>query len=525
MALDPNIILQGQTQPPATNPIQSIAAIADIQAQVEQRKAAAQNAMSLAQQRIDAARDEASIQAAMQASNGNALSAASALDVSNPRAADLLRTRHAKAVSDSADAITKQATATQNTVDFALRNLNAVDSPEQQAVVEKALSGLDPSIGQLISNIPSNLTWQQRRDHLMALGQSVDNSVKRRQAVADALRDGKYDAAVFGGLSLAQNDQQWAQALQNANAIAPPEVVARAQALGPFSPAAQQQAAQMALNPEQRQQAAATAATLAESKSRDAQTAAFQQAELGIRAGELGVSRAKEAREAASGLMPDGTVSPAVMQYADDVKSGKLALTAVPASGHVRDAVQSYLRNQGLDLTQPLTAQVRARYEFASSVLPQVSQVENLAQQMQAQGLMGTFSGRLRDASSAESAAAAMTGLTPAQQRLVGQFATQADLLASGVAMAHFGARGGSQADEMRKQLTAGGKSLDTFLGNLAAAKSVLQGYANDLPASGSSAAASATAGRFRVKGPNGQSGTVPAGSASTLPAGWSVVP
>jgi hypothetical protein len=481
--LNANIILGG-TQPvqpfdPARG-LQQVSQLEDLRAQVQQRQATAENLRQQALARIEAAKDQADIQNAVQSTNGDVDAAVDALQkIGKVRAATALQTTVAKSRKESADALDAQTKAQAGKIEFGLHVLNGATDEASEQYAEQSLAHLSPEVAGLIQKLPANLSWEDRKNALQQVGLTAKDAVDNKQKALDAFTAGKFDTAAGHWLGSAVNQQTFDQFYNGgARAMGIPQTVIdelKATVGTTYTPEAAQKAQQMALTPEQQEQAKDRQATLAN-------TQAYQQAELGIRRGELSVQQQREARErAAAAGGANGAPSDAVLGYAADLKAGRMAITAVPAAGHMRDQVEAYMRQQGFDMKLPLTAQVRARYEFASSVLPQVAQVEDLARQVQAAGLMGTFSGRLRDAATAESAAASMTGLTPAQQRLIGQFATQADLLASGTAMAHFGARGGAQADEMRAQLTAGHKSLDTFLGNLAAVKSVLQGYADDL--------------------------------------------
>jgi hypothetical protein len=159
-------------------------------------------------------------------------------------------------------------------------------------------------------------------------------------------------------------------------------------------------------------------------------------------------------------------------------------------------------------MTRPLTAQVEARVEFAQAQMPQIDAVEAMAKEIDRQGLMGTFAGRFRDLASKESTPADIAGLTPDQRTLIGKFVTQADLLSSGVAMTHFGARAsGDAVNMMRERLDPKGKDLQTYLGSIEGARAVMQGYADLKP--GKANTATSDAGKPRTaKAPNGETYT-----------------
>lgn len=170
-----------------------------------------------------------------------------------------------------------------------------------------------------------------------------------------------------------------------------------------------------------------------------------------------------------------------IQGYIEQLKSNpNMALTTVPAAKGMRDSVVSQLRKEGYDLSQPLTTQTRGRIEFSKAVEPQITQVRDLAKKINDLGLMGTVGGRWRSLVSGESAASSLSGLTPAQKQLVGQFVTQSGLLVSAIGVAHGGARGGGSPqllEQLKPMLDPHNKDLDTFIGNLEGAHTVINGY------------------------------------------------
>jgi hypothetical protein len=266
------------------------------------------------------------------------------------------------------------------------------------------------------------------------------------------------------------------------------------------------------------------AADNARQTAKDAREEAHQKITEAIARGQLSVAQGHLALAklaAAGGTAPNQSPSDAVLGYRDDIISGASKLTDVPAAGGMRNSVVAQLRKEGYDLNKPLTAQAQARVDLAKLVLPQVGEVREMAKKINAMGLMGTLGGRWRSLAAGESAADAIAGLTPAQRQLIGQFVAQADLLSSGTAMTHFGARaGGAAVDAMRQQLDPKNKSLDVYLGNLEAASNVLGGYAQGLPGATkhgetpaqTTTTANTTAGAtVRMRAPNGQMKDVPA--------------
>jgi hypothetical protein len=143
----------------------------------------------------------------------------------------------------------------------------------------------------------------------------------------------------------------------------------------------------------------------------------------------------------------------------------------VPAAGGMRNAVMKALSQSGYDV-QKLTNADLQRKNVAKTILPKIDHVQQMA-----------LGGRWRGLVTGESAASDLSGLTPEQKQLVGQFASEASgLLVSGIAMAHGGARGGGSPQllaQIKTYLDPGNKDLDVYIGNLLGAKEFISGYAS----------------------------------------------
>ena len=376
---------------------------------------------------------------------------------------------------------------------------------------------------EMMSSLWSGVTDQASQDRIMPLVQRIDpqfaSQVKpvydqktvdayknigvtakdQHEWAQKALDDGadqKYAKAAYAAAAATTSDQDVAEARQHmAAALIPRNYIDAAlppgTAWSPDLVASAKKAYAGALTP--KEQAEVTnqeaerknaADTLAETKVRDANAAAYQKGELGVSQGHLAVARADlKLKQAAAAGGTDGAPSDAVLGYRDDIISGASKLSDVPAAHGMRDSVVAQLRKEGYDLNKPLTGQAQARVDLARMVLPQVQEVRDMAQKIDQQGLMGTVGGRWRSILAHESAAGDIAGLTPEQKQLVGQFVAQAEFLSSGTAMTHYGARAGGQVvEQFRDQLDPRNKDLDTYLGNMNAVQSVLGGYAKGMP-------------------------------------------
>jgi hypothetical protein len=486
VALDPQIAMGIQIPKPA-DPIQTMNQMESVRALRDQREALAEERQQQAQALIEKSKNQAALNAALQANGGDYDLAGESLAKAGQNAAAqqayAFATDRRKKMADALKAENDNAQAHLNLGMSILSTMG--DTPQGYAAGRQAAKGLvanDPQIGPYFDQFfPENPDPSQIPDIVKRATGILTTAKERADAQAkehDLFLSGKYDQG-FAPTFAQTPPEGRQQALDVAShMIADPDTKrAFVQRWSGLLNASPDDILKAGMTPSEQASEAARAETAAETAKRDAETAKYH----GVMAG-IAQQRANQAGAATVGGQPND----AVLQYADQMKNGDIKIGDVPAAGGMRNAVQDYMHKQGFDLTQPLTSQVRARYEFASSILPQIDEVESLAKQIDAQGLMGSFSGRMRDSASAESAAASLQNLTPEQRQLVGRFATQADLLATGTAMAHFGARGAASAvGSMKKDLTAGGKDIDTFLGNLQAARSVLQGYANELKKGG----------------------------------------
>ncbi len=212
--------------------------------------------------------------------------------------------------------------------------------------------------------------------------------------------------------------------------------------------------------------AANTAANEARTRAQEDQRIALERQRVGLESKRLDLS--------------GGTADPEMVAgYVRQVVKGDLPLQGVPAA--TRGAVVKALASTGQDITK-LTAQGKQMKETATVLLPMIDKVQSLATQVDKMGLMGTVGGRWRSLVSGESSASNLSGLTPAQKQIVGEFASAGGLLITGIARAHGGARAGGSPqmiEHLGKLMDASTKDLPTFIGNLNGERDFMENYAH----------------------------------------------
>jgi len=200
----------------------------------------------------------------------------------------------------------------------------------------------------------------------------------------------------------------------------------------------------------------------------------IEQRNSDLRAGELALQKKRIELSGGSGADPE-TVAFWVRQIQSDPTQWNMLANNKP----LQQAVQGGLAKAGADLNK-LTAQGRAMKETAQEILPQIEKIEAEAKSLDQKGLMGPLRGRWRDFATRKIGAESLVG-GGENGKAVGKFQTDLGLLMTAVARAHGGARGGgspAMLEHMRDILDAHGKDLDIFLGNLAATREWMQGYA-----------------------------------------------
>ena len=165
--------------------------------------------------------------------------------------------------------------------------------------------------------------------------------------------------------------------------------------------------------------------------------------------------------------------------YIDQLASGTMHINSIPET--VRNAVIERLHKSGVDITQ-LSSMNAQRAEMAHAWLPTVAKLKELASQINEKKLFGVIGGRLRDIYSTGSLLniPLPSDLSPEDKKLLGNFATTAGLLKSGVATVHGGTRGGGSIGMLKQldpYLAPEAKDFYVYMGNLEGMEDVLKKY------------------------------------------------
>jgi hypothetical protein len=149
---------------------------------------------------------------------------------------------------------------------------------------------------------------------------------------------------------------------------------------------------------------------------------------------------------------------------------------------NVRNTVVTELDKQGVSIAQ-LTAANKNRAETAKTLMSSIDDVASLAKQMNKLNLFGIMGGRLREIAESGSLLniPLPNNLSEEQKQVLGEFATKAGLLQSGVAMVHGGARAAGSIglqNALKPYLSPDSKDYNVYIGNLNGMRSVLKKYA-----------------------------------------------
>jgi len=174
--------------------------------------------------------------------------------------------------------------------------------------------------------------------------------------------------------------------------------------------------------------------------------------------------------------------------------------------------------------TNPTTPQTRDRQARAGEILPHFARANDLLNEAEAKGVLGPLAGRTIGEFLAHEVGS--TG-DPDTDRILAALQMNMTALSSGFASLH--GRGGANvgiAHEMSNQLNKRKMTADAIRGALYEMQDWTRGYAEgrngdlaEVGAGGAPGGARPAAGSFHIKGPNGESGWVPAGT--EVPAGW----
>lgn len=205
--------------------------------------------------------------------------------------------------------------------------------------------------------------------------------------------------------------------------------------------------------------------------------------------------------------------------YARQVKDDAAKMNLVSGLDKtVRSRIERRIADLGGNVNK-LSQASRTMREMATEVLPHIDRIQAEADELNKLGLLGPIASRYREFIAGKIGAGEFAGGNAETAKLIGKFRVDAGLLTTAVMKAHIGARGSSGLlDHFSDLLGAEKADISTFTGELSGFKDWMKGYSQ---MGGDATTKSAAAGRIRVKGPNGETGTVP-DDGKALPAGWS---
>lgn len=259
MPLDPRILLGGQPAP-ASNPLEMIQAVTEIQGlreQTETRRLAAEKARQTAA-------DEAAIRRVLTETNGDIEAALPRLRTIAPKAALEFETEIGKARSEKFQAATHQMTARTKGLDFAATMASLVaQNPASASAVRDHLQGISEEIRPLLPQSDDPAAWSAFAD----LALTAKDRYEKSQANLKLFGEGKLQEALGGALSTATNAEEWAAHIKGFLDLGGPKAIAAQ--FGDYSPENVARAATLAITPTKRAELAGQAAGRA-------QTAAHQ---------------------------------------------------------------------------------------------------------------------------------------------------------------------------------------------------------------------------------------------------------
>ena len=372
----------------------------------------------------------------------------------------------------------------QHQVGFQLLD-SAVDEPSYKAV-RPAILGMFESPkdrAQFEAILPEQFPGAERLAQVKQAGLTSEQYYKASQ---DALKD-LTPEKIANVLRIAKTPEQWDEPLMVAQRLGVKGLPFKPGEFAADPQGAVQRASDLLKTPHDAATEAQAAAVLENTKTnqaaidaREQQRIALEKQGLTYQGMNAQTARMRENRESAAAKAaanPTGPPPAAIAEYVKNVQNGTWQISNVPLKE--RDAVAAYL-NQSGQTTAHMTAADWSMKTQASQMLPMIDKTEQLAKQIDKMGLTGTVGGRWRQIVSGEGLGS-LSGLTPEQRAVVGEFASNAGLLITGIARAHGGARAGGSPQmvaELKKYLDAGNKDYDTFRGNLNGARNFMKTYA-----------------------------------------------
>jgi hypothetical protein len=224
----------------------------------------------------------------------------------------------------------------------------------------------------------------------------------------------------------ADNPDHWQAAQKTAREMGAP--VNLVNQFGEFGPEAQARANELGKTPEQRQTAATAAATLAETKNRDAEAARHNQADEAAKRSEIALKQ-KEFQAEYGG--------DAVKGWAATIKDNPDAVSEVPPK--LRTGVQQeFTKSTGLPFPKPLSGPTKTQETAARNGLAALQQVAEDIKDPEIQARLGPIMGRLGNA---EQDVGATVGLSPEAAAKAQRLRTNMRMMAMQEGRSVFGGR------------------------------------------------------------------------------------
>ena len=299
--------------------------------------------------------------------------------------------------------------------------------PPSQAILQQ---GGVPALRQFVNqHAQAAMTaGQQIQEHQKALDYA-QTLVKFKEDVAEKAPDTAEKwtntlAQLFGASG--GGPDQWAAAQKTALQMGAP--VNAVNQFGDFSPESVARANDLGKTPEQRQTAAAAAATLAETATRDAETARHNLADEAAKNTENALAAKKFTAEFGGD---------AVKGWAATIKDNPDAASSIPPN--LRSAVQQqFSQETGLPFPKPLSGQTKMQETAARNGLGALQQVSEDIQDPEVQSRLGPLLGRLGNV---EQDVGATVGMSPEAAAKAQRLRTNMRMMALQEGRSVFGAR------------------------------------------------------------------------------------
>jgi hypothetical protein len=306
MPLDPRIPLG--VQPPATTSpfeaLQTVAQIQDLRERTEARRAAAEEARQKAA-------DQAAIRRVFQETEGDLELAIPRLRQIAPNAALTFEKSLADTRKSVQDALHQQATTKSAQLDLAIKAAQGVtDEPTFQAF-RRMVTALDPNMGEIVGTAYDPASMER----VIGMGRSAkDRADQQAAGIKQVFGDNPVQglAQYIAAVPPEEGAAKIAEILDNARQLGVPKA-ARDLFAGPDYATIIKRANQLKIGAEKQADLAGQAETRAQTAAHQAHAERIAEGQLAVSQGQLGVARAREAREAA-GVGAEGVKLTAAQQ-------------------------------------------------------------------------------------------------------------------------------------------------------------------------------------------------------------------